>query len=233
MTETRVPLHEARRPFLRVPAAHALLAALLVAAAGLALAPAGAAAEDAGRARLHAFLDDVATFRGAFRQEVRDGSGRLVEESAGQVVMQRPGRFRWNYEQPFERVIVADGERVWLYEADLDQVTVRRLGDGLGDTPAALLTGRENVLERFRVERSWREGALLKVALTPLSTDADFSTVTLGFDGDRLILLELDDRLGQHTRVEFSDVVLNPPVGADTFTFEVPPGVDVIDDADL
>ncbi len=98
--------------------------------------------------RLRNFLEHVQTMRAAFRQEVVNGK-QVVEEARGHVALKRPGRFRWDYEQPYQRVVVADGERLWLYEADLAQVTVRPLAAGLGETPAALLTGERDVLERF------------------------------------------------------------------------------------
>ena len=170
---------------------------------------------------------------GKFRQQVIDSRQQVLEDTSGSVAMQRPGRFRWNYEAPFERVIVADGEKVWLYEADLEQVTIRRLSSGIGDTPAALLTGKESVLERFTVDKSWNEDGLALVRLMPRSADSDFAAVTLGFDGPGLRQLLLDDRLGQQTRIDLTDVRINPRLAPDLFRFMPPPGADVIDDSEL
>lgn len=186
-----------------------------------------------GVGRLRSFLADVRGMEGKFRQRVLDARQQVLEDASGSVVMERPGRFRWNYQTPFERVIVSDGEKVWLYEADLDQVTIRRLTSGIGDTPAALLTGRESVLERFRVEKSWKAEGLALVRLLPRSPDADFAGVTLGFDGPILRRLLLDDRLGQQTRIDLSEVRINPRLPAEAFGFAVPPGADVIDDSEL
>lgn len=191
------------------------------------------AAADSGLQRLQAFLADVQSLTGDFRQEVVDSRGEVIEVSSGTVSLERPGRFRWDYVEPFERQIVADGTRIWLYEADLEQVTIRQLTAGIGDTPAALLTGRESVLERFEVVRSWRDGDIDLVALKPLAADADFAEVTLGFSGRTLTRLRLDDRLGQQTRVELSAVKQNPVLPPATFQFVVPAGADVIDDSDL
>jgi chaperone LolA len=198
-------------------------------------AAAAPAAPDAGtgEARLRNFLTNVQGVEGRFRQQVIDSRQQVMEDTSGSVVMQRPGRFRWNYQTPFERVIVADGEKVWLYEADLEQVTIRRLTAGIGDTPAALLTGKESVLDRFRIEKSWTADGLALVRLLPRSADADFAGVTLGFDGPVLRLLLLDDRLGQQTRVDLTDVRLNPVLAPDVFRFTPPPGADVIDDSEL
>lgn len=199
----------------------------------LTLVSAVASAADGGESRLRGFLADVQTMDGRFRQQVIDSRQQVLEDTSGSVAMQRPGRFRWNYEAPFERVIVSDGEKVWLYEADLEQVTIRRLSSGIGDTPAALLTGKESVLERFRVDKSWNGDGLELVRLVPRSADSDFAAVTLGFDGPVLRRLLLDDRLGQQTRVDLTEVRINPRLGPELFRFLPPPGADVIDDSEL
>lgn len=192
-----------------------------------------AAVPDEVPPRLRTFLAEVQSLSGDFRQEVVDSGGRVVEVATGSVSLARPGKFRWDYREPFERVIVADGERIWLFEADLAQVTIRRLTDGIGDTPAALLTGRESVLARFDVSRSWREAGIDWVMLTPKAADSDFAAVTLGFEGPALTRLRLDDRLGQQTRVDLSALRLNPKLPPATFEFQVPAGADVIDDSEL
>ncbi len=203
---------------------------LLLAVAGGAWA---ATAPEQKAPRLDRFLATVQTFEAAFRQRVTLPDGEVTEDSTGTVVMQRPGRFRWNYTAPFERVIVADGSKLWLYEADLDQVTVRRLTSGLGDTPAALLTGKESVLAKFRVERQWSAEGIAWVRLVPRSDGSDFAAVSLGFQGDTLRRIQLDDRLGQETRIDFSDVKVNRALPEDVFHFTPPAGADVIDDSDL
>lgn len=197
------------------------------------MAAATPADDAAGVERLRNYLANVQSMEGRFRQQVIDERGQVLEDASGRVIMQRPGRFRWDYQTPFERVIVADGERVWLYEADLDQVTIRRLDSGIGDTPAALLTGKVSVLERFQVEKSWTEGGLTLVHLLPRSAEADFAGVTLGFSGSELRRLLLDDRLGQRTRIDLSEIRTNPKLAPDVFRFEPPPGADVIDDTEL
>lgn len=206
------------------------LAVLLALVATLAT---GAPSPGSGEARLRSFLKDVQGLEGNFRQRVYDSRGQLQEDATGLVVMQKPGRFRWNYQKPFERVIVADGSKVWLYEADLDQVTIRRLTSGIGDTPAALLTGKESVLDRFTVQKSWTADGLSQVRLVPRSAEADFAGVTLGFSGRDLRLILLDDRLGQQTRIDLSETRNNPQSGPDVFRFLPPPGADVIDDSEL
>ncbi len=199
----------------------------------VATAASGATAGDAGEVRLRRFLADVQSMDARFHQQVIDSRQQVLEDTSGSVAMQRPGRFRWNYEAPFERVIVSDGEKVWLYEADLSQVTIRRLSAGIGDTPAALLTGKESVLERFTVDRSWSEDGLALVRLVPRSADSDFAAVTLGFEGSELRRLRLDDRLGQQTRIDLTGARINPRLPPDLFRFLPPAGADVIDDSEL
>jgi outer membrane lipoprotein carrier protein len=188
---------------------------------------------DSGIARLEAFQANVQSLEARFRQQVMDANRKVLEDTSGSVVMQRPGRFRWNYQAPFERVIVADGAKVWLYEADLDQVTIRLLSAGIGATPAALLTGKDTVRKHFDVGKSWVEDGLAFVRLTPKSTEAEFAGVTIGFKGAELSRLLLDDRLGQQTRIDLSEVRINPRLSPELFRFESPPGADVIDDSEL
>lgn len=202
-----------------------LLPALLLAAFAPAVPAAG---PEPGLAVLEAFLDRVRTLTADFRQETVDADGQVVETARGELALQRPGRFRWDYREPFERLVLADGERLWLYEADLEQVTVRALGAGLGETPAALLTGERSALERFELVTSWRGEDLAWVRLAPRSADADFESVAIGFAGTTPVRFELADRLGQQTRIVFSDVKLNPALPDSRFRFEPPPGVDVI-----
>lgn len=192
-----------------------------------------AAANDPGLTRLQAYIASLDTLTAEFRQQVIDRDLEVVESASGELALRKPGHFRWDYQVPFERVIVADGERVWLYEADLEQVTVRRLDAGLGETPAALLTGSADVLERFEFLGSDSDGELLWVRLGPRSTDADFESIRLAFRGTELAQLELRDRLGQTTQLEFSDLRRGMPLADELFHFDAPAGVDVIDEDEL
>ncbi len=183
--------------------------------------------------RLRQFLGAMQDLRAEFRQEIIGSEQELVEQAAGTVVLSKPGRFRWDYREPYERVIVADGERVWLYEADLEQVTVRRLAVGLGDTPAALLTGNEEALAQFEFLGARVQEGIEWLQLAPRSVEADFSTVDLGFAGDELQRIEFVDRLGQRTRISLSAIDRSPRLTDADFRFDIPDGVDVIDEDDL
>lgn len=204
-------------------------AALLLAGAG----QAGAAATPAGMEDLRNFLDHVQSMRASFRQEVLNGDRELIEEARGSVQLKRPGRFRWDYEHPYQRVVVSDGKQLWLYEADLEQVTVRPLASGLGETPAGLLTGERGVLDRFEQVRSWSADGIAWVLLRPRAEDADFDSVAIGFSGGKPVRLDLNDRLGQQTRLYLSDIQLNVKLSDDAFHFQPPPGVDVIREGEL
>ncbi len=206
--------------------AGALLAVLLL------IAPDSRAAS-AGSERLLQFIERVQTMRAAFRQVVTSAGEEAGAEAGGRFLLKRPGRFRWDYQRPYERVVLADGTHLWLYEADLDQVTVRPLAAGLGETPAALLTGGRDVLERFEEIAAWSGDELDWVRLKPRSADSDFESVAIAFAGNRPAQLEIVDRLGQQTRIYLTDVTLNPALTDDAFHFEVPEGADVIREGEL
>lgn len=203
--------------------------------AGLVLLCAGSLhAGEGGEAQLRAFLASTGSLAADFTQEVTDSRGRQVEASSGRMLLKRPGRFRWDYAEPHERLMLADGERVWLYEPDLEQATTRGLDDlALRDTPAALLTGTGDVLDRFvPVDEQHAEG-LDWITLEPVEPEADFHRLRLGFAGGQLQVLELDDRLGQQTRVRFAAIEVNPALDDADFTFVPPPGVDIIGEDEL
>ena len=183
--------------------------------------------------QLRGYLAAIGDLRADFKQEVIGPEQQIVEQASGSVVLSKPGRFRWDYREPYERVIVADGERVWLYEADLEQVTIRRMSTGLGDTPAALLTGDEKALEHFKLIKSWSVDDLQWLQLSPISPEADFSIVDLGFANGELQQIEFVDRLGQRTRLTLSRIDRSPQLADNEFHFEIPDGVDVIDADDM
>jgi outer membrane lipoprotein carrier protein len=183
--------------------------------------------------RLRVYLGAMQDLRAEFRQEVIGPGDEIIEQASGSVALSKPGRFRWNYREPYERIIVADGERVWFYEADLEQVTIRRISAGLGDTPAALLTGDESALENFALLRTWIIDGLHWLQLAPVSAEADFATVDIGFAGDELQRIEFVDRLGQRTRLTLTDIDRTPGLADNEFQFEIPPGVDVIGEDDM
>ncbi len=190
-------------------------------------APTKAAAKSAP-SKLDEFLQGLETLQADFRQTLRDGQGRLIEESQGVLAIHRPDRFRWDYKVPHEQIIVADGKKLWLYDVDLEQVTVRPMDQSLAGTPAVLLSGSEDLRTSFKVAGTESKGGTTVVSLVPKRTDTDFKRVRIKFAGKLLASMELSDKLGQSTTLEFNNVSRNAPLDDARFVFTPPAGVDVI-----
>jgi len=190
-----------------------------------------ARAQDAA-AQVDEHLAKLKTMSATFTQVVRDKDGQIVERATGSFAMSRPDRFRWDYRQPHEQTIVADGTRVWLYDRDLDQVTVRPLAAGLGATPAMLLSGQQKVADAFDSAGIDKDGNWAWLRLRPRSPSSDFSDVSLAFDSHgALASMQLKDKLGQVTLIDFTDVKLNVRLDDKLFHYSPPVGADVIGDA--
>jgi outer membrane lipoprotein carrier protein len=192
---------------------------------------AGAQSPQAGQQRVEAFLQGLDGLQAEFKQILTDRNGQTVDEASGTLAISRPDRFRWDYRKPYQQVIVADGTRIWIYDSDLEQVTVRKLDETLSATPAMLLSGRSSLSDNFNVTQVAHEGAVDWVKMEPKRDDTDFRWVRLGFEGALLKYMQLADKLGQTTSLEFSKLERNPPLDPSRFTFTVPPGADVIGDA--
>jgi outer membrane lipoprotein carrier protein len=201
----------------------------LLAIAFLSMVP-GVVSADA-RAQLDRFFAEVETFSAEFQQVVLDENLNRIEESSGRMWIARPGKFRWDYEPPLEQQIISDGERVWIYDVELEQVTVQSLDAAVGRTPAILLAGRGDLDDNYVIEDRGLVGQVDWVALVPRFDDGNFSEIQLGFENESLRLLQLADQLGQITRIVFSGNEINPTLMATLFDFTPPPGVDVIDDS--
>ena len=187
-----------------------------------------AAAQEAsvGIERLEAFLDQVRSLTATFKQELWTEDKRLLQTDTGSLSLKRPNRFRWTYDAPAELVVVADGAQLWIYDKELAEVTVTPFDDSVGASPAVLLSGDRNVREDFDVVQSYTLEALDWIKLVPKSS-SDFSSISIGFSGTEPRRLELVDGLGQITRVELDNVVVNPEIADDVFHLDVPAGVDV------
>jgi len=200
----------------------------------LALAIAFAFATAAGASgldQLHAFLTETKTSNGTFKQSVASKTRPAPQNSSGTFAFQRPGKFRWTYDKPFEQIIVGDGARVWVYDRDLNQVVVRKLDVALGATPAALLAG-DNALEKnFTLVAGAATDGLEFVDATPKNPESQFTRVRIGFRDNLPRRMELTDAFGQITTLDFVSVERNPALAATLFRFEVPSGADVAGDA--
>ena len=181
-----------------------------------------------GLQRLEAFTAELQSLRAQFVQSLFDAQGETVQESRGTVVLQRPGRFRWEYQLPYEQLIVADGEKLWVYDTELQQVTVKQLDNALGNAPIMLLSERRSLEEDFIIHDLQPRDGLQWVELEPRVKDTDFTRIALGMDEQGMKVMELRDSFGQATEVRFVNLEINVTPAADAFVFEPPPGVDVI-----
>lgn len=196
--------------------------------AGLALSAQAGEATD----RLNAFFTAKGGLRANFVQTVQNPAFDQPEVMRGTLLLLRPNRFRWDYQEPYKQQIVADGERLWLYDEELEQVVVKPLDAALGDTPAMLLSGGGSITERFTLkELADRGDGFVWLQLTPRQEDSGFEAVRLAFDTHDLRRMELVDGFGQITRMLFSDVTRDANITAAAFRFVLPMGVDVIGDA--
>jgi len=178
--------------------------------------------------RFKTFVRNTQSARADFEQKVYDRGGKLTQESKGGFVFQRPGLFRWTYAKPVDQVIVGDGERVWIHDRDLNQVTVRKLSRALGSTPAALLAGSADIEKAFALSDAGAKDGLEWLEAKPREREAGFERVRMGFDAEGLRAMELLDHFGQTTLLRFSNLRRNPKVDKSEFRFEPPKGTDVL-----
>ncbi|MCQ8105127.1 outer membrane lipoprotein chaperone LolA [Methylomonas sp. SURF-2] len=186
-------------------------------------------AEEAPIKQLKAFLKSSASLSADFKQVSYNKAGQAGQPSLGQFYLSRPGKFRWNYQKPFAQEIVSNSDKVWFYDADLEQVTVKQLDDSLGSTPALLLTGQVDIDEKFVLEEQGNEDDLNWIRLSPKNEESGFKYILIGLSHGQLGGMELSDNFGQLTRIYFSNIKLNPVLRNDMFDFKPPKGVDVFE----
>jgi len=195
-----------------------LIAALLVAQA------AGASALE----RFSSFVSATQSGKAQFDQRVYDRNNKLVQESKGTFAFSRPGRFRWLYEKPYSQLIVGDGTRVWVYDEDLKQVTVKRVDQALTSTPAALLAGNNDVLRSFQITDQGERDGLEWLEAVPKNREGGFERIRMGFDTSGPAAMELSDSFGQKTVLRLSGFERNAKLDPALFRFTPPKGADVI-----
>ena len=184
-------------------------------------------ADDAALARAEGYIRSLTSVRAHFTQELVGADGKVLEHSEGIMSLARPGHFRWDYQKP-PSLIVSDGQTLWLYDQELEQVTIRRVGETLSQTPAMLLSGQASVRDGFTAKDGGDADGLAWVVLTPKQASSDFSELKLGFAGQDLRRMEFRSKLNQTTKLVFQSVERNAHLEPSTFTFTPPPGVDVI-----
>jgi outer membrane lipoprotein carrier protein len=177
---------------------------------------------------LQRFFTKVQRYQASFDQVVLDEAMNPIQESSGNVWIERPGKFRWQYSTPYEQQIVGDGKQVWVYDVELKQVAVRRMAGALGNTPAMLLAGKGSLDANFAIKDLGRQGNLDWVQMKPKKNDGGFDDIRIGFENGKIRTLEMVDGFGQLTRVTFKAAKENPAIRAETFQFKPPKGVDVI-----
>lgn len=188
-----------------------------------------ALAEDSPIQQLKTFLKASASLSADFKQVSYNKAGQAGQTSVGQFYLSRPGKFRWNYLKPFAQEIVSNSDKVWFYDADLEQVTVKQLDDSLGSTPALLLTGQVDIDEKFVLEEQGNEEDLNWIRLSPKNEESGFKYILIGLNHGQLGGMELSDNFGQLTRIYFSNIKLNPVLQDGLFNFKPPAGVDVFE----
>ncbi|WP_273431412.1 outer membrane lipoprotein chaperone LolA [Chitinibacter tainanensis] len=176
---------------------------------------------------LQKYLADTKTLAASFNQVVRNKNGKQ-EQSSGQFALQRPGKFKWSYSKPYQQDIISNGQSVWLYDVDLAQVTIKPIGKALDASPAAILTGSNNLAASYQLQNLPTRGGAEWVALTPKSKDGSFAQIRLGMVKGQLERMELDDHFNQTTTISLQQIQRNGGLNPAQFTFTPPAGTDII-----
>jgi len=179
---------------------------------------------------LKSYLQDTTSAKARFAQIVVDKNLKQLQQATGTMQFVRPGKFRWEYDKPYEQTIVGDGAKLWIYDKDLNQVTVRKLDAALGSSPAALLAGSNEIEKAYDITSLGSQDGLDWLQAIPKSKDTTFERIKLGFGRSGLEAMELRDQFGQSTVIKFASVERNPRISPDVFRFTPPKGADVITD---
>ncbi|OGS95342.1 MAG: outer membrane lipoprotein carrier protein LolA [Gallionellales bacterium RIFCSPLOWO2_02_FULL_57_47] len=195
----------------------------------LSLAPLSAHA--GGIDKLKEFIAATRSAQANFTQEVMDQNGKRIQSASGIMQFQRPGKFRWSYQKPYEQLIVGDGAKFWLYDADLNQVTVKKLDAALGSSPAALLSGSNEIERDFVLKEVGNRDGLEWLQATPKGKESSFDRILMAFNTQsELVVMELNDMFGHKTVLRFAGMQRNPKLPEQQFQFTPPEGADVLSD---
>jgi outer membrane lipoprotein carrier protein len=196
---------------------------------GLALTVAQAQ-QDSARARLDRFSEGLESLHARFEQQVINTDGRVEDGSSGEVWLQRPGLFRWQYGGDFPELVVADGRNIWIYDETLEQVTIKDQSEAAVNSPLTLLTDLAQLDAQFEVREAGQSENLQLLELRSRESESEFDRILLGLDSDSLRLMIMEDAFGLRTEIEFSDLERNPGIDPSLFTFDPPESADVIGD---
>lgn len=178
--------------------------------------------------KLNTFAKSTRSARADFTQTVLDKRGTATQQASGTMEFSRPGKFRWSYSKPYAQAIVGDGKKLWIYDAELNQVSVKPLDAALGSSPAALLAGSNAIERNFTLKDVGMDDGLEWLEATPKAKDTSFERIRMGFSSSTLAVMELKDSFGQTTVIRFANLQRNPKIAANTFKFTPPKGTDVI-----
>jgi outer membrane lipoprotein carrier protein len=179
--------------------------------------------------KLNTFIASTHSAQANFTQEVLDKGGKRIQFASGVMQFERPGKFRWEYHKPYEQLIIGDGRKFWMYDVDLNQVTVKKLDAALGSSPAALLSGSNEIERDFVLKDIDDSDGLEWLQATPKSNETNFRKILMAFNAkSELVEMELYDAFGHHTVLRFSEMKRNPALAAKIFHFVPPEGVDVL-----
>lgn len=196
----------------------------------LLILPLCANAADSARARMESFARNLQSVSAGFEQSVTGAKGSRGEPSVGTLVLKAPRQFRWETKTPFEQLIVADSARVWVYDPDLEQVSVRNQSSEEAHSPLTVLTDLSQLDAEFSTSEVGERDGFVWLRLVSKAKEPDFEYAELGFDTQHLMRMRFQDQLGNTTEIRFSNWQRNPELAADAFKFTPPPGVDVIGD---
>jgi len=188
-----------------------------------------AQADTSATQKLEGFISRAKNLQAKFTQTSLDEAGKTIQTSQGDFYLQQPGKFRWNYKQPYVQEIVSKDGKVWFYDADLEQLIIKKIDQSIGDTPALLLSGSVDLNEKYTISSQSQDNDIQWIKLTPKSRDSSFKYILVGLKGDMLYGMELSDNFGQLTQIIFSNITMPKSLSPDIFEFIVPEGTDVFE----
>ena len=182
---------------------------------------------------LQAFLNNFNSLESNFIQQLINENGEVLEKTEGVLQLQQPGKFNWTYETPYSQKIISNGDVLWVFDEDLEQLTIRNIGNALDETPAGIILGNNDINEHFvQVNMGVIEG-YDRIDLTPHNLETQYRNIRIGFNNSQLGMMIVVDNLGQTTRIDFLHVKKNAELTPSSFEFEIPEGVDVIDEREV
>lgn len=179
--------------------------------------------------KLEAFIARAKNLQAEFTQTSLDEAGKVIQTSHGDFYLQQPGKFRWNYNQPYAQQIVSKDGKVWFYDADLEQLIIKKIDQSIGDTPALLLSGSVDLNEKYSISTQSEAGDIVWLKLSPKNSESSFKYILVGLKGDMLYGMELSDNFGQLTQIIFSNITMPKSLAPDIFEFIAPEGTDVFE----